>query len=392
MSEPLPQWNEYLKLLEPVGALPQRTWQPDSEQLRAEVYRQVLMNLSLGYFMYFQADPDHPDFAPFLNSVYLLQPNPDDTYFYARVAGDGVYRISGDRGTVKLLTFTVGRNMIGMSETPAPQLGEYDADTLKIRPDGAFEVIFSSERPAGYCGNWLRLDPQAEHIVVRQRCYDWGGERDARLAIERLDARSPLKPALTAAQIDQRLRGAIGFAERLGRTWFDYQNALRKRVAPNTLDFTGFKQFGGVAVQTYWQGVYELGEQEALILETELPEQRPYWNVQLNDPLWNTVEYIYRQSSLNGHQARLDADGRFRAVIAVDDPGVPNWLDPGGYRLGTLVGRWYACDSNPMPTLKRVPLAELRRHLPADTPSVSPEQRAQMLAARRRGGQLRRRW
>ena len=392
MSYKLPEWKEYLKLLEPAAELVRSTWQPDNEQLRAEVYRQVLMDLSLGYFMYFQSDRDHPDFAPFLNSVYLLQPNPDDTYFYAPVNGEGVYRVSGDRGTVKLLTFTVGNNMIGMSETPTPQLGEYDADTLQIGADGSFEVIFSSERPAGHTGNWLRLDPKAEHIVVRQRCYNWGVERDARLAVERVDAPSPLKTALTAQQIDERLRGAIGFAERLSRTWFQYQNALRQRVAPNTLDFTGFKQFGGVAVQTYWQGVYELGEGEALILETDLPEGRPYWNVQLNDPLWNTVEYIYRQSSLNGHQAQLDADGKFRAVIAVEDPGVPNWLDTGGYRLGTLVGRWYACSSQPMPILKRVPFADLRKYLPAETPQLTAAERVAVLSQRRRGAQLRRRW
>jgi hypothetical protein len=392
MTFKLPEWSEYLKLLEPAAALPAQTWQPHSEQLRAEVYKQVLMDLALGYIMYFQADRDHPDFAPFLNSLFLLQPNPDDIYYYAPFDGRGVYRVGGDRGTVKLLTFTVGNNMIGMSETPTPQLGEYDADTLQIAPDGSFEVIFSSERPAGHTGNWLRLDPRAEHLVVRQRSYAWGTERDARLFIERVDAATPLKPAFSAEQIDQRLRGALGFAERLGRTWFQYQNALRQRVPPNTLDFTGFQQFGGVAVQTYWQGVYELREGDALILETDLPQQRPYWNVQLNDPLWNTVEYVYRQSSLNGAQAQLDADGRFRAVIAVEDPGVPNWLDTGGYRLGTLVGRWYACDSTPMPTLKRVPLAEVRDHLPSGTPQVDAAQRAAALSARRRGAQLRRRW
>ena len=37
-----------------------------------------------------------------------------------------------------------------------------------------------------------------------------------------------------------------------------------------------------------------------------------------------------RQSSLNGHQAVLDPDGVFRAVISARDPGVPNWLDTGG--------------------------------------------------------------
>ena len=36
-----------------------------------------------------------------------------------------------------------------------------------------------------------------------------------------------------------------------------------------------------------------------VVLETELPERRHYWNVQVIDGLWNQVEILYRQSSLN---------------------------------------------------------------------------------------------
>ncbi len=112
MSSQLLPWAEYVDLLKPAARLIDLTVDPHSEQLRAEQYRQFLMNLSLGYFLYFQSSPDHPDWAPFLNSVYLLQPNPDDTYLLAPVRGDATYRITGRRGTVKLLTFSVGANMM----------------------------------------------------------------------------------------------------------------------------------------------------------------------------------------------------------------------------------------------------------------------------------------
>ncbi len=90
--------------------------------------------------------------------------------------------------------------------------------------------------------------------------------------------------------------------------------------------------------------------------------------------------------------ATLSSDGKFRAVIALEDPGVPNWLDPAGYTEGGIYGRWYDCDSEPLPTLKRVKLAELRDHLPADTPVVTPEERAEELRVRVRACQRRRRW
>jgi len=144
--------------------------------------------------------------------------------------------------------------------------------------------------------------------------------------------------------------------------------------------------------QVYWPACFQFEEGEALIIETELPKMRPYWNVQLNDPYFNALEYVYRLSSINGHCAKLSSDGKFRALISLQDPGVPNWLDPAGYTEGGIYGRWYECDSEPVPTITRVKLAELRRHLPPDTPTVTAAQRAQELRERVRACQRRRRW
>lgn len=387
----LKPWPDYLKQLEHAGELWARTWAPQDEQIRAELYRQIMMNLSLGYFVYFQADPDHPEFAPFLNSVFLLQPNPDDTYFYAPVTGGGIYRLSGDRGSVRLLTLTVGKNMVGMADTASPQLLEQDLDDLPRSADGSIDILLSPERPTGYEGAWIPLHPEAEYVLIRQRSYDWGSEADARLAIQRLDA-DPLKQRLAPEEIDARLEGALAFACRLSRFWLDFVHKVKETYEPNTVHVAPFQNMGGVQVQVYWEAIFELEDDEALILETQIPDQAPYWNVQLNDELWNTIEYIYRQSSLNGHQARLDPDGKFRAVLAMRDPGVPNWLDVMGRRTGTLVGRWYACSSAPVPALKRVKLADIRQHLPPSTPFVSPDERKVMLLERSRAAQLRRRW
>jgi hypothetical protein len=90
--------------------------------------------------------------------------------------------------------------------------------------------------------------------------------------------------------------------------------------------------------------------------------------------------------------AKISSDGKLRAVIALEDPGVPNWLDPAGFKQGTVYGRWYDCDSNPLATIKRVPLAKVRDYLPRDTPVVTREQRAAELSERVRAAQRRRRW
>jgi hypothetical protein len=391
VADKLKPWGEYVELLRSCGDLASQTWEPDSEQVRGEVYRQLFMNASLGYFMYFQSDTGHPEWTPFLNSVFLLQPNPDDVYYLAFIRGDSTYRIIGDRGTVHKLTFTIGTDMMGMQEAQPRNLGEHEAEELEFDAQGRFEVILSTNRPSDCSGNWWHLDPKASFVVVRLRSYDWGNEVDPRLAIERVGS-VPLKERMTPEQTDVRLQGLLGFTERLTRIWLAFLNDMRARGIVNQFELTKFEDWGCIKVQVYWRGIFEILPGEALLLETELPDTRPYWNIQLADSLWNQLELVYRQTSLNGHQARIDSDGRFRAVLSLEDPGVPNWLDTAGHRLGTMVGRWYDCSSTPLPTLKKVKLSGLRQHLPHDTPVVQPAERQAVLRDRCRGAQFRRRW
>jgi Protein of unknown function (DUF1214) len=383
-------WDEYVDLLRACGELNALTLAPASDQLRAELYRQFAMNIALGYFMYFQSDASHPDWTPFLNSVFLLQPNPDDTYFHAYVDASGTYRLVGERGSVRLMTMSMGRTAMGTGDRPGPSLGYVDFDDLPLGPNGEFELLLCRERPGGHAGHWIALHPEADYLLLRARSYDWGRERDPRIAIERLDA-PPVRPRMSKEEIDRRLREVLGgFPRRLSAMWLHYEKSVLDRGMINKLELVDFG--GAVGSQWYWQGFYDLKPDEALILETDLPAKRRYWNVQLNDELFNTVDYIYRQSSLNGHQARVDADGKFRAVISMSDPGVHNWLDPGETQRGMLIGRWLGCDSTPIPTLTRIPFAELHRRLPATTPRVSREEREAALRERRIGSQLRRRW
>jgi hypothetical protein len=51
-------------------------------------------------------------------------------------------------------------------------------------------------------------------------------------------------------------------------------------------------------------------------LETDMPKVRHYWNIQLKDPVFNAVEYVYRLSSLNAATARISSDGKLRAARA----------------------------------------------------------------------------
>ena len=367
------------------------TWRPDDPEYIADIHRQTMTSLSYAYFMYFHATPEHPDWAPLWNPVYTLQPNPDDIYVQSPIRGDLTYRVSGNRGTCKILSFTTQAALSGTYDEPPVPNGHNEIDTndLGIGLGEDFEILFSAERPAGHTGHWAPIHPQAGGMFTRYRMYDWTTETDPVLSIECLDPVPP-KPRLSPEEIAHRIGEMAKFPARKTKQYFRLQNAVKDAVGFNV--FQPVRMPGALVKQTYWPACFRFDPDEALIIETEIPARAPYWNVQLNDPLFNALEYVYRLSSTNGAMARLSSDGKFRAVISLTDPGVPNWLDPAGYTEGGIYGRWYDCDSEPLPTLTKVKLADLRRHLPTDTPVVTPAERTDEMRRRVRACQMRRRW
>ena len=387
----LAQWPDYLKALAGAGELVELLPDPKDARARQEVYRLLFLSLGTGFMTAF-ADPDLPDFVAPVNTVFnASSTNPDFHYLQASVDGAGVYRISGVRGTGLFVHGDIVAGGLGVLDELGPSVGQFDLDAFDIEADGSFELLLSGERPSDHQGNWLRLDPRARTIVLRQASYDWGQDLDGRFAIERVDR--PLKPARPSAEeTARRLQRLAEYPKRYAALWLKHMAAMRSRGLINRFEVDDWAGRGGTAGQYYYQGLFELKPGEVLLLESEVPERCLYWNVQLSDSLWNSVDWLNRQSSLNAHQAGLDRDGRLRAVIALADPGIPNWLDTGGFDNGSVMVRWNRSSSGPLPTLKSLQASELRRHLPAETPVVTPEQRDRALRLRRRGVQWRRRW
>ena len=144
--------------------------------------------------------------------------------------------------------------------------------------------------------------------------------------------------------------------------------------------------------QFYYEGAYELNADEALVVEAKVPDKCTYWSIILTNDIYETTDWVNNQSSLNGTQAHVDRDGIFRAVVSAKDPGVPNWLDTAGYATGAVQGRWTECSAQPIPTVHKIALADVRKSLPADTPTVTTAQREQTIRERRMQAQLRPLW
>ena len=390
------QWRDQVSALGPLAkTLESQLSDGAGPRMHAEFMDFIYSNLSMAYFGSSYADPEHPDFWPALNQAYRAGwPNPDDVLYFVPIDDDGVYRIAGHRGSVRILDFQINGGLAGKNGTGrwGPALANYSADSLDIPDSGRFELTLSAARPGDHEGDWLELPAGAAFIMVRQRSYDWLNEVDGRFGIERLD-RPVSREISDGDALLQRLRQIPIWAE----TWtrLALENSKRARQGePNTFGLIDFSTEGGFTnrVQSYPQAPYTLAADEALLVETEIPEECRYWNFQLVDLLWRTMGGIDRFSSINAHQAVIDADGVFRFVVSAADPGVPNWLDNAGYEKGFVYGRWNLCSSAPTPRTSVVKLADVRGHMPEDTPLVTPAEREKALRERRLGAQMRRRW
>lgn len=392
----LPSWADQMRALEQVGGNLLATWRPDgaTEAEIQDMNKLALSILATGYLCRVYTDAKRPVFMPLWN--YAMNqggPDPDYVYSTCEVESSGVYRISGFRGTSRFVEITQQTFDIlnpTQLENGNPVPATHDLDDLEQDADGYFSVILSAERPAGHDGDWWQLDPRTCRLLMRKCSCDWRNEVDARVAIERLDdPGADMTPEDTARRFSELaawIEGMIGFDMGLIR-WY------REHHGVNTfLRSQKITSVGGLPTQAYYDGIHEIGDDEALIIETELPQTCRYWQALVGDDRFCTVDWVNRQSSLNDHQAHIDSDGRFRAVISRLDPGVPNWLDKADYPWGVIQMRWNRASDYPDPTMIKVPFAEIRRHLPADTPVVTPEQRREQLRARREAAQLRRIW
>jgi hypothetical protein len=363
---------------------------PDAPRDRAEGFRHLLRFLVAGHLLCVEhADPEVPRFARMVDPAWPWGLDmPDCLYLYAPVRGDAVYRVWGTRGTASHVDFQVNWGHFALGDIAAwgTVSSAHDLE-LDFAGDGGFELWLGGPRRPR---NWLPLAPNAEFLLLRQYFGDWERERPGDFAIERVGGGIP-PAALCSDQLAARLERLITWLDRGGGLWERMSRGLVEGMAPNSLWLSrpqDSDQRAGLRGQVYGMGNFHCRSDEAVIVRFNPPPCR-HWSVSLANWWWESLEFGSRQTSLNSHQARLDADGAFRGVIAQADPGVANWLDTAGHERGTLAIRFLLASEAPKVELERVALDELSTSLPRSTPRVTPSERASELARRRAAVQRR---
>lgn len=321
----------------------------------------------LSWFL-FHADPTRPFWHRHQDVVGRYGgPNADNSYRHTCLDPSLRYRITGKMHGCEEWLMTLRTAFMFQSGTT---LADVTASDLGIGPGDDFELLLG--------GDGIPIPDGVIMATVREYYFDWQPREPATFTIECLDA-----PELSAPLTDERLAEQIRTSQ-LGIDhsvvyWNRYLEDVRAAGPPNEFQ-PSHRGAKGLALAEYLFCHWDLGPEESLVIDTDLPAAR-YWSLHLY-PL-GTFEHLDlhdRITSLNQVQLTVE-DGRLRAVVGGVDPGWPNWLDTGGRRRGHLIYRWFwPTDEGadpPSPTTRVVPAGEL-------TGPITPVERRATMTARRR--------
>ena len=395
------EWRAIIEKLMPMGRnLVAQLQDPHDRQLRYELYRNTFSAIATGYLALANTSSDYPEFIPFcgIHQLNLLGPNPDWVYSMCPIDDTGTYRLYGYLGNAfrTMVQFGSGSFVTeGNGESIGRTLVNYTVDEFPVDPDGAFSVIISAERPRDYSGEWRELPRGATYVVQRSFGIEWINQEqpllnDARIAIERLD-RPAEKPRENADELRTALEGISRWAQTYVSMSMQWAHRFRD-LGTNALHLIDFAEDGGMPTQAYFEGQWEMAEDEAIIVETAIPEEYEYWSLHLLDENWSALDYYRRKTHINHASASVTNDHKFLAVISPVDPGIQNWLDSMGYLRGLLQVRWHSASHYPKPELKVVKQSELAGYLGNAGKPVTSESRTEDLRRTNISFQLRRRW
>jgi hypothetical protein len=378
-------WRDYLAVIDAARAQLLNSRWSRSPGFQTQAMQFISLLQQFGFNTYLGPRPAFPSFYQHLMFTPVEHawgaPCPDFRYHWTVVDGARTYRIWGRRGNTLWLNIQAQRGWYGDENS---NVGSWDVDDFELAADGSFEIIAS---PNPQPGNWIKLDPTAPYtcMLVRDIWDDWDDPRGATIHIECLDP----PPAGGLFHDEDEFCRRLGKIGRQTQVSVDFFLGTLDAI----FDEVGFNRFrplltrggehAGSPSATYIHLCYDIRPDEALIVECALP-QTPYWSLHMCDWLQQTTDYRFHHTSLNGRQAHVGPDKVARLVICAQDPGVRNWLDTCGQQQGIALWRYYLADQLIVPTTRKVPLAQLRSHLPADTALTTADQRRALLAWRQR--------
>jgi hypothetical protein len=254
-------------------------------------------------------------------------------------------------------------------------------EDIDFGEDGAFRVTADSSQSDGR-RNHLHLPPNVGNVLLRDTLLDWATELPAEVTVRRTSG--PDRPSWSFEKMAEKAPASIHGYARDVFAWHDVglepiEHNAQPRVHSRPSPWG--KPWGMTAAARF-----QIDDEEALVITVD-PQSAQYLGIQLTDPWMVSVDYRRRFSSLNSHQAWHNPDGTITYVVASNEPGATNWLDPGGLHSGALLIRWeiFQDAANPdcaIRSFRKIKLRDLDASLPFPMPHVAHGVREEMRATR----------
>ena len=334
-------------------------------------YEHLAELLQLALQWYLHADPDFPRLIT-MNDTFELADNR-----FAAVRAGNTYLLRGNASTLFDVNISLHEGWAFLGESGV--WGDLGLDDLSVEPDGSFELVISPERQDG---NWLELPSEATILHVREYYADWDVHRPGTFEVVRIGSEGSAPDRMDGAELAHRLDEVLRFVTGYTPSHLTMINWLNSQP-PNLVQIPTRQEAGNRNI-AYSFGRFDLDPSEALLLEFPEPDAR-LWGVQwLTTPWYENPDLANRSTSVRDENAFVNDDGKVRVLVCATDPGVPNWLDIGGYREGVLAVRWIWTESDgPGIDCSVVPVDEVAQRLPGDTPKIDADARAGEQARRR---------
>lgn len=315
---------------------------------------------------------------------YLIYGNPDNQYGLMPLDPNASYTITvhpGD-GSIGGGLATYSGSVVNSNFAPMESFSFAGATP---NADGSYTIIVSPTDP-GNGANWFS-SAGATSLLVRDTVGDWGQiHNDVHIVKDGADQSVPW---LNDDQIGTIL-GITGKVLPLVNMSDTYYHQIQY---PLLNDPNEFSKLGDTAAnipgltlpgQVSSMGNFALEPGQALVLK--VPElEAGYHGLQVTNEWGQYVPFASVTGSLNNTQIFQGNDGYTYYILSNENPGYANWVNIGDLTNGGVLLRWQDVTgtiTNPNIETTVVPISEVKDYLPADMPTVTPEEYATLAQER----------